>query len=158
LRLFADYHQIHLFDEGSATGLGKAWTEQASHAQLAVDGDAMAVSTVVNVFVDVTVTVLPGQPSDDSTRFDHMVEGSLRTVSGRLVIMGCTDYEPDAARFAVPAGWLRVRVAKSNLAEAWRLGVNSDDEPGTMERIRIQVWPDGRAETIVLKQWHPPGT
>jgi hypothetical protein len=33
-----------------------------------------------------------------------------------------------------------------------------DNEPGTMERIRIQVWPAERADTIVLKQWHPPGT
>jgi hypothetical protein len=46
LRLFADYHQINIFDDGSMTDLGAAWTEVASADQLAVNGDAMAVGCI----------------------------------------------------------------------------------------------------------------
>ncbi|MFI5613953.1 hypothetical protein [Amycolatopsis sp. NPDC051903] len=153
LKLFADYHQIHVFDEGSVADLGEVWTEEAMANQLAVTGDAVAVGTVVNVFVRVAVEVLHEAPADDSTAFDHVVEGSLEVRSGRLVVMGCTDFELDAARFAVPAGSLRVRVAKSNLGVASRWGIDSDEDPATMEQVRVQVWPATAAPLIVLKQW-----
>jgi hypothetical protein len=156
LTLFADYHQIHLFDEGSTTDLGDAWTEEAVLDQLAVAPDAMAVGTTVNVNVAVTVEVLAAAPADDSAEFDHVVEGSLHVASGRLVVLGCTDYEPEAARFAVPPGPVRVRAARSNLAEAERLGIDSDDDRSTMERLRLQVWPAPEADPVVLKRRQPP--
>ncbi|MEH1168085.1 hypothetical protein V6V47_22140 [Micromonospora sp. CPCC 205539] len=155
LELFADYYQIHLLDDGSATDLGNAWTEEAVLNNLAVDTDAMAVGTTVNVNVAVTVEVLEAAPEDDSAEFDHVVEGSLQVPSGRLVVMGCTDYEPEAARFGVAAGSIRVRAARSNLIEADRLGIESDDDPATMERLRVQVWPAPHTEPVVIKRWKP---
>ncbi|MEU1397463.1 hypothetical protein ABZ403_15565 [Micromonospora zamorensis] len=153
LELFADYYQIHLLDDGSVTDLGDAWTEEAVLDNLAVDTDAMAVGTTVNVNVAVTVEVLEAAPEDDSAEFDHVVEGSLHVLSGRLVVMGCTDYEPEAARFGVVAGSVRVRAARSNLIEAKRLGIDSDDDPSTMERLRVQVWPAPHSEPVVIKRW-----
>ncbi|WP_239133925.1 hypothetical protein [Rugosimonospora africana] len=153
MRLFADYYQIHLFDEGSVTDLGEVWTEEAMADQLAVAEDAVAIGTAVNVFVEVAIEVLDRAPADDSADFDHVVEGSVEIRSGRLVVMGCTDFEPDAARFTVPAGWLRVRVAKSNLEVAARLGIDSDEDHATTERIRVQVWPAAPTPLVVLKQW-----
>jgi hypothetical protein len=158
LRLWADYHQIHLFDEGSTTDVGEAWTDGAVTDQLAVAGDTLAVRTTVNVFVGIMVEVLDRAPADDSASFDHVVDGSVEVRSGRLVVMGCTDYEPDAVRFEVPAGWLRVRVAKANLETAMRLDIHSDDDPATMERIRIQIWPAAPESAVVLKRWYPQQT
>ncbi|RKN13561.1 hypothetical protein D7147_30995 [Micromonospora musae] len=155
LELFADYCQIHLFDDGSMTDLGDAWTEEAVLDHLAVDTDAMAVGTTVNVNVAVTVEMLEAAPEDDSAEFDHVVEGSLQVRSGRLVVMGCTDYEPEAARFGVAAGLVRVRAARSNLAEADRAGIDSDDDPATTERLRLQVWPGPHADPVVIKRWEP---
>jgi hypothetical protein len=152
VELFADYHQIHLFDDGSTADLGEAWTDQAVLDRLAAAGDAMAVGTSVNVNVDVTVEVLAAAPPDDHAGFDHVVEASLRIRSGRLVIMGCTDYEPDAARLPVPAGEIRIRAASSNLAEAQRLGIDSDESPATMERLRLQIWPAAPSDPVVLKR------
>ncbi|WIX79248.1 hypothetical protein QRX50_00055 [Amycolatopsis carbonis] len=103
--------------------------------------------------VRVAVEVLNRAPADDSTDFDHVVEGSVEVRSGCLVVMGCTDFEPDAVRFAVPAGALRVRVGKSNLEVAGRLGIDSDEDPATMEHIRAQVWPAATAPLLVLKRW-----
>jgi hypothetical protein len=58
LKLFADYHQVHVFDEGAVTDLGEAWTEQASLDRLAVGCNALAIGTEVNVYV----LVAPGDP------------------------------------------------------------------------------------------------
>ena len=156
LELFADHHQVHLFNDGSTADLGDAWTDRAVLDRLAVAGDAIALGTSVNVNVAVTVEVLAAAPTADHADFDHVVEGSLRVPSGRLVVMGCTDYEPDAARFPVPPGEIRVRAAGSNLAEAERLGVDSDEAPETMERLSVRVWPASSCDPVVLKRWSPP--
>ena len=158
LKLFADYYQIHVFDDGSSTDLGEAWTDQAASDRLAVSVDAVAIGTEVNVNVLVGVEVLRSGPADDDANFDHVVEESLRSDSGRLVVMGCTDYLPEAPRFDVPAGWLRVRVAKSNLDQAYALGIESDEVPENMERLRIQVWPAEPTHAVVVKQWSQPLT
>jgi hypothetical protein len=64
----------------------------------------------------VSVHVLTEQLDDDRGDFDHVVEASLNLVSGRLVVLGCTDYLPDVTRFDMPAGWIRVRDSRRNLA------------------------------------------
>jgi hypothetical protein len=156
LTLFADYCQIQVLDEGSQTDLGDAWTDQAMGDRLAVGQDAVAIGTTVNVKVAVSVEVLDRSPADDSIDFDHVAEASIRCMSGQLVVMGCTDYEPDARRFAVPTGWLRLRVSQANLDRAYRAGVDSDDDPLTMERLRLQAWPDAAAPVVVKKRWRPP--
>jgi hypothetical protein len=155
LRLFADYHQIHLFDEQSASDLGDAWGGEATGTGLATAGDALAVGTIVNVDVSVSVQALDQPPTYDVASFDHVVEGSIHVPSGRLVVMGCTDYEPEARRFNIPAGWIRVRASRSNLAVAGSLGIESDNDPTTMERILLQLWPAPAGPTVLLKRWTP---
>jgi hypothetical protein len=157
--VFADYYQIHLFDEGSTTDLSDVWTDKTAADQLAAGGDAMVVGTVVNVSVSVDVEILDQPPADDWAESDHAVEGSLHVPSGRMVIMGCTDYEPDALRLSVPAGWLRVRVAKSNLDVA----ITADPDPDAFDRaaaeqVRIQLWPAPERPPEVLKRWSAQGT
>ncbi|KHD75788.1 hypothetical protein MB27_20270 [Actinoplanes utahensis] len=158
LTLFADYHQIHVLDEGSETDLGDEWTDQAMDDQVAVGRDAVAAGTTVDVDVGVGVGVelLDGQPSDDSVDFDHVAEASLRCSSGHLVVMGCTDFEPDARRFPVAAGWLRLRVSRSDLDRAHRAGIDSDADPQTMERVRLQVWPAAEVPVVVSERGRPP--
>jgi hypothetical protein len=156
LTLFADYHQIHALDEGSPTDLGDEWTDQATADHLAVGPDAVAIGTTVNVDVAVSVEVLDGPPADDSIDFDHVVEASIRCSSGHLVVMGCTDYEPDARRFPVAATWLRLRASQANLERAYQAGIESDVDPETMERLRLQVWPAEQEPVTVVKRWSSP--
>lgn len=153
LRLFADYFQIHVFDEGSEMDFGDLWTSQTVGDGLAVGPDAAAIGTAVNVFVQVSVETLGSRPASDEAGFDHVVEASLKSESGRLVVMGCTDYEPDAARFEVTPGWLRLLASRSNLGAAGALGIDSVDTPETTERVRIQVWPAAPADVTVVKRW-----
>ena len=94
LRLFADYHQIHIFDEGSQADVADAWTEEAVADNIAVAGDAIAVGTAVNGFVAVRVELLDLPPVPDTGDFDHVVEGSMQVRSGRLVVMGSHSVQP----------------------------------------------------------------
>lgn len=103
-----------------------------------------------DVLVD--VEVLDHPPLDNLERYDHVVEGSLDVPSGR-VVMGCSDYAPDAARFGLPPGWVRVRVSMSNLQAAKDAGEYSDEDEATTERVRLQLWPAAPAQTEVLRQW-----
>ncbi|MFF8280409.1 hypothetical protein ACF05T_30690 [Streptomyces lateritius] len=157
LTLFADYFQIHVSDADSDGDLSDAWTAQAVADHLAVAPDALGIGTAVNVNVSVTVVVLPQEPGDDSSEFDHVVEASLDVSSGRMVVLGCTDYAPDAATFEVPAGWNRVRVSRSNLARAVQADIDSDESPDTIEKIRIQVWPAPEFPAKIIKRWSQPG-
>jgi hypothetical protein len=157
LTLFADYSQIHVSDAESEDDLSDAWTDQAVADCLAVAEDALGIGTAVNVNVSVTVAVLPQEPSDDSSEFDHVVEAGLDVSSGRLMVLGCTDYAPDAATFDVPSGWNRVRVSRSNLARATQADIDSDKSPETTEKIRIQVWPAPESPAKITKRWSQPG-
>ena len=129
------------------------WTSQTSSDQISVDGDAAIVGAVVSVYVRVLVEVLARAPEGDSGDFDYVAEVSLECRSGRLVIMGCTDFEPEASRFEVPSGMLRLRVSKSNLDAAVTAGVESDESLMTMEYVRIQVWPSSADVLVVMKRW-----
>ncbi|MCM2413551.1 MULTISPECIES: hypothetical protein [unclassified Streptomyces] len=153
LTLFADYFQIHVSDADSDGDLSDAWTEQAVADHLAVAPDALGIGTAVNVNVSVTVVVLPQEPSDDSSEFDHVVEAGLYVSLGHLTVLGCTDYAPEAAAFEVPPGWNRVRVSRSNLARAAKADVDSHESPETTEKIRIQVWAAPESPAKIIKRW-----
>ncbi|MFF7872167.1 hypothetical protein ACFZCT_37860 [Streptomyces qaidamensis] len=157
LTLFADYFQIHVSDADSDGDLSDAWTDRAVADHLAVAQDALGIGTTVNVNVSVTVGVLPQEPSDDSSEFDHVVEASLHVSLGHLKVLGCTDYAPDAATFEVPPGWNRVRVARSNLARAAQADTDSGESPETMEKIRIEVWPAPETPVKIIKRWSQSG-
>ncbi|WP_030971833.1 hypothetical protein [Streptomyces sp. NRRL S-1824] len=148
--LLADYFQIHVADAEIDWDLSDAWTPQAVADHLAVAHGPLGIGTVVNVNVRVTVEALSMEARDDSAEFDHVVEASLQVPSGQLVVLGCTDYFPDADRFEVPAGWTRLRVSRSNLGPVTEVDVDSDESP---ERVRIQVWPAPEAEPKVIKRW-----
>ena len=154
LELFADYYQIHLFDDGFVSDLGDAWTDEAVLDGLAVATDAMAVGTTVNVNVAVTLEVLGLAPEDDSAEFDHVVEGSLQVPSGQLIVHGLHRLRAGGCPVRDGGGTGCVR-RLSNLAEAERLDMDSDDDPATMERLRLQVWPAPLDDPVVIKRWKP---
>lgn len=92
LRLFADYFQFVLMDERSQGDFSTLWTEDALERMLAVGDCALAAGTLRNMEVDVEVEVLRARPEIVPGQWDNIVEASIRIPSGRLVVMGCTDY------------------------------------------------------------------
>lgn len=144
LTLFADYFQLHVADDGSGGDLSDAWTEDASARGLAVADGIVGVSTARNVDVPVVVAVSPEPPALPSDA-DSVVEGDLECKSGRLVVMGCTDYYPEAMRLAVPPDWYRVRATAKGLSTVCEQWLDAHDQ------YRIELWPASPTGVAIVK-------
>jgi hypothetical protein len=77
---------------------------EAVNRMLAVAPGVVGIGTARNMTVSVALEVLLAEPAADFDTWEHVVEGGLQVSSGRLVVAGCTDYFPDAARILAPAG------------------------------------------------------
>lgn len=146
LTLFADYHQFYLQDEAAPGDLASAWDEAATLRMLAVSQGVVGFGTARNMPVPVTLELLEAEPQTDLARFDHVVDGSVAIATGPLVVAGCTDYLPDAARFDVPPGAYRVRLSSAGLDSLSPDGLEGED------RYLVQMWPGALLEPTVLKQ------
>lgn len=140
-KLFADYFQFYIQDE-SAPDLDPnvLWPQEAVDRHLAVAPGHVVVGTVRNMTVPVTVEIV------DSALWDQINECNLEAPSGRLVIAGCTDYFPEAARIAVLPGSYRVRLYYGKLDSLSEDGLNGDDH------YRLVLWQAHSAPLRVLKQ------
>ncbi len=144
--LFADYFQFYLQDEAATGNLSGAWTETAVERLVAVAPGTIGVGTVRNMNVPVNVELLERAPDTKLESWDHVVECSLLVKSSHLVIAGCTDYFPDAARIPVEPGTYRVRVCFSGLAQIAEDGLSGED------KYELLVWPALPIDPVVLKQ------
>jgi hypothetical protein len=89
--------------------------------------------------------VLDSEPTVDLSAWDHVAECSLSVPTGRIVIAGCTDFFPDAARIEIDAGDYRARVSCAGLESV------SDDGLDGKDHYRVQLWKDSTIEPRVLK-------
>ncbi|MEU1124867.1 hypothetical protein ABZ371_15175 [Streptomyces sp. NPDC005899] len=152
--MFADYFQIHVLDENSEADVAEGWSEQSLADRLVVFRDLIGIRTEVNVDVEVDVGWVTEPPAVEHELYDHVAEASIEIASGIAVVMGCSDYLDDAPRIHVEPGWVRLRVQKSNLAAAAAAGIYSDESPDTVERVKIEMWPQAPSAPSVLKRWH----
>lgn len=105
--LFADYHQFYLMDEKTSPELPSVWTDaDVARGFLSATGTVI-VSTARNLFVPVRVLWHSSEPTSDFSDADRVARTRF-TSSGSILIAGLMDYQPDAARCAVPAGALNV--------------------------------------------------
>ena len=150
--LFADYFQFYLQDEGANGDLSEAWTPEAVDRLLAVMPGVIGVGTVRNMDVPVSLELHDAAPADDTSAWDQVNECSLDVPSGRIVILGCTDYLPDAARFEVSPGSYRARIYYGSLAD-----VSADALTGN-DKYRIVLWKDSPCPVRILKQRNAPNS
>ena len=151
LELFADYFQFYLQDEQATGDLSDAWDDAAVERMLATAPGVVGLGTVRNMDVPVTLEILDAAPDHDPAAFDHVVEGSLDVATGPLVVAGCTDYLPDAARFPIAPGSYRVRLSCSGLDTLSEDGLDGQD------RYLVQLWPAPPIAPRVLRQ-RPPAS
>lgn len=146
LEIFADYFQFYLQDETAEGDLSDAWDATAVERMLAVSPGTVGLGTVRNMDVPVTLELLGSEPVGDLAPFDHVAEGSLVIATGPLVVAGCTDYFPDAARLDIEPGTYRVRLSCS--------GLNSLSEDGLegQDHYLVQLWQAPSIDPRVLKQ------
>ncbi|HWU05751.1 MAG TPA: Scr1 family TA system antitoxin-like transcriptional regulator [Streptomyces sp.] len=139
---------------GRCSAVTEEWSAQALADHLVVRQDLIGIRTEVNVDVEADVAWVTEPPVKDLDLYNHVVEASMEIASGLAVVMGCSDYLDDAPRIHVEPGWVRLRVQKSNLAAAAVAGISSDESPDTVERVKIEMWPQGPSAPSVLKRWH----
>ena len=68
---------------------------------LALGKGIIAVGTERNFTVPFTLEIHDSKPDDNISAWDRVNECSIEVPSGMLVIFGCTDYRPDAARVII---------------------------------------------------------
>ena len=146
LTLFADCHQFCIQDEKVDGDLSDAWTDAALERLLAVAPGTVRIGTVRNVEVPVTISVLEREPVFDADKFDQVVECSIAVASGTIVVAGCTDSFPDAARINTPAGSYRVRASFKGLDPV------SGNRLAGSDHYHLELWPGPMGTVQVLKQ------
>ena len=148
--LFADYFQFYLQDEAVAGDLSNSWTEEAVSRLLAIARGTIGVGTVRNMNVPVAVEITDSQPDADLSAWDQVNECALEVPSGRIVIAGCTDYFPDAARIDVVPGSYRARIYYGSLSSLSEDGLDGNDH------YKVALWRAAPSPVPVLKQRSDP--
>lgn len=145
-RIFADYCQFYIQDEDAQGDLSSSWTEEAVAQLLALAPGTIGVGTVRNMEVPVELELCASAPSADLDMWDHVNECSIDVPSGRLVVAGCTDYFPNAARVEVRPATYRARIYYGCLDSLSEDGLEGDDQ------YKIVLWPAPVEDLRVLKQ------
>jgi hypothetical protein len=144
--LFADYYEFYLQDESAEGNLSDSWTDLAIQRMLALAPGTIGVGTVRNTTVPVVVEVSKSEPMEDISPWDHVNECSIDLPSGQIVVAGCTDYFPDAARIKVSPGCYRARLFYGDLDTLSKDGLDGKDH------YKVALWPALSGEAVVIKQ------
>lgn len=145
--IFADYFQFILMDDSPESDYAVTWDENALRVMIASGIKSVSLATLRNVTVPVTVCVGQFQPNIDLAQFDHAAAASLQVPSGRLVVMGCTDFLPEAARIELPADTYQLMYLAAGLES-----ITYESDPAD-DRYFVNLWPGPSREPVVLKQW-----
>ncbi len=148
--IFADYFQFYLQDEDADGDLSDAWTEQAVTDLLAVAQGTIGVGTRRNMDVPIEVEILESEPINSFNDWDQVNECDIEVPSGRIVIAGCTDYFPEAARIDVQPGNYRARIYYGNLNS-----VSEDDLDGD-DHYKVVLWLSESQGVRVVKRRSVP--
>ena len=144
LKLFADYRQIHVESDSPRGEIDDPWTVQATEDRVAAAGDWVAIGTHDAVEVGVEVAIVAAAPELDA-RAEHVTEAPITIRSNAVVVAGCTDYRPEARRFAIAPGEHVLRASHRGLTKG-------------KETIRLELFPrtGPSFEARVLVRFVPP--
>lgn len=146
LNLFADYFQFLIFDADSEYD-SLDWSSEAVERMLAGGTDCVAIGTLRNVTVPVEIHILDAEPQVDLALYDNVAVGSVSIPSGHLIVMGCTDYLPDALKVQVPAGNYQVL----SLAQGIET-IKTEWDPAD-EVYVVYLWPGPERKPRLVKSW-----
>lgn len=134
LSIFADYFQFYVQDAETADDFAEGWTAETSEAMLVSKSTALGIGTARNMDVPVRLEVHDAAPHDPGG-WDRQNQTTLALPSGRLQVMGCTDYAHDAFQAATKPGTYQVRISYFDLDKLSEDGLDGDD------RYLVQLWP-----------------
>ena len=147
--IFADYFQFVVMDGSSDDDFSTLWSEEAMNLMLAVGETALCLGTLRNVTVPVEIRVSKSEPPLDLAAYDNAASASLHLPSGRLVIMGCTDYLPEAPCIELAPGTYQLLYLVTGVDTI----TNEWDPAG--DRYIVHLWPSPPRAPTLLKHWRP---
>jgi hypothetical protein len=155
----ADHNQFYVCNEGPWGGVDHLasdddmlWVGAAAENHLDVRPGTIAVLTKTEGYVRVGIAVSAQQPQDDAGSHDHVVEASLESRSGNLVIIEET---AEVGRLTVAPAVYRTRISWDGLDFAPEINL---DREKPAESVRIQLWPGDAIDPQVRKwywEWKP---
>lgn len=146
--VYADYFQFIVQDENSNEDFAAIWTPDALATQTAFGTSAICPGTLRNVEVQVEIVVSEADPQVDLGAVDHAVEGSLEIPSGQVVVMGCTQYFPDAPRFQIQPGSYRALAVMTGIET-----IQNEWDPAD-DKYVVYLWPGSARPPKLLKHWN----
>lgn len=153
-RVFADYFTFEILDEGISPPRG-LWNETTLLDRVATANGVIDVATVRNMFVPVLIEVLNSEDVDHTLSpdtWDHIVECSIATLTGSFVVLGTTDYYPDAPRVKVAPATYQARIYYGGLSTL------SDDGLTGNDVYWVVLRPGPPIEPRVIKRWEGTGS
>jgi hypothetical protein len=147
--IFADYFQFIVQDEDSNDNFGALWNEAAVAMMVAAGETALSSGTLRNVDVPVELHVVEGPPEFQLENFDHAVEGAFTSPTGKIAVMGCTEFFPDASRLEIRPGSYRFIYLVSGART-----IQTECDPAD-DLYSLYIWPAERRELHLMKQWEP---
>ena len=143
--LFADYHQFFLMDDGKLPNYPSDISPSDCSNMAKIAPYIVGVYTARPMTVPVIIRVNDSDPGVNLDEWDHVVQCGIDIPSGRLVVIGCTDYLPDAQRLELKPGTYQVQICYGNLDTV--NGLDGDDD------YVIHLWLGKGRKLQVLKQW-----
>lgn len=136
LEIFADYFQFHLHDENMNPNFGNAWDQFSVDNFLAITPEGIGIGTARNMDVPVTIKICDSEPKlkENLNQVFQINESDLTIISEKLVVIGSTEYYPDAKRIEIDNGIYRVRIYYSNLDKLSEDGLDGEDY------YEIEIW------------------
>lgn len=144
--VFADFFQFVLIDELADADLSVVnWNDEAMRNMLLPGEGIVCFGTLRNVDVPVEIHVVESPPEIDWEKFDHAVEAPIIFSSGRVAVMGCADYLPDAAKLEITPGSYRLLYMISGSDS-----INNEWEPAD-DLYSVYLWPSEFRPSKLIK-------
>ncbi len=148
LKFTTDYRQFYLNDKNAKgnTGSENFWSEIAFADKLAVEDGVLGIGIENDEGeVECEFEILTAKSLIyNFSKFDHVVEASLKIHSGVLQILDCPHSEVEMET-EIENGYYRVRVYSINLDAAY------DEIPN--DTYKIEMWKEIYSERKVLKRF-----
>jgi len=147
--IFADYFQFIVEDADSKDDFGTLWNDAAVAMMVAAGETGLSLGTLRNVDVAIDLHIVNGPPAIQLEHVDHAVEGAFTSPTGKLAVMACTEFLPDAPQLQIQPGTYRFIYVVSGAQT-----IQTEWDPAD-DLYSLYIWPAQRREPRLLKQWTP---
>jgi len=144
LEIFADYNCVYLEDEKN-DAFSPEWSEKEIADMATVSESTVILCPVRAMTVPVRVEIYAAEPDENLGDWDHVVECSIHSLTGRMSIQGGTG--PITAWLTVEPGWYQVTLLYAGLDTLNNYGLDGDDH------YKIVLWPGASRPLQVVKRW-----